>query len=255
MDLATIIGILGATAVVGWAIWLGGDFSIFYDLPSVAIVFGGTIATVLIRFPLIGVAHSLALGGKVAFTHASAQPRDLIEEISELADVMRKQGPLGLEAVEISDPKLAKGIQMIADGFEVGVIRDFLEKELDQRLAELEEGARVFKAIGDSAPAFGMVGTLVGLVQMLANMSDPSKIGPAMAVALLTTLYGALAANVVALPIFEKLNAKAKTETVAFSIIIDGVCMIREGKNPNVIREMLLAYLPSKHRAELAEAA
>ncbi|MBL8575428.1 MAG: MotA/TolQ/ExbB proton channel family protein [Hyphomicrobiaceae bacterium] len=255
MDLATIIGIIAAFAVVGWAIWLGGDFLMFYDMPSIAIVFGGGAATVLVRFPLMGVIHALGLGGKVAFTHKDIAPRELIEQIGELADVMRKQGPLGLETVEITNATLAKGVQMIADGFEVGAIRDFLERELDQRLAELEEGARVFKAIGDSAPAFGMIGTLVGLVQMLANMSDPSKIGPSMAVALLTTLYGAMAANVVALPIFEKLNAKAKSETVTYSIIIDGVVMMREGKNPNVIREMLLAYLPSKHRGELADAA
>jgi chemotaxis protein MotA len=256
MDFATIIGIVLAFGITGWAIWLGGDFGMFVDYPSLLIVFGGSVGTVLIRFPLAGVVSALAIGSKVGFMHKKTEPRELVEKIAELAEIMRKQGPLGLETVEIDDPVLAKGIQMIADGFDPQVIREYMERERDQRLTELEEGARVMKAIGDSAPAFGMIGTLVGLVQMLANMSDASKIGPAMAVALLTTLYGALAANVVALPLYEKLNAKAKSEDVVYDLVIDGVVMIRDGKNPNVIRDMLFAYLPAKHRAEKeAEAA
>lgn len=254
MDFATIIGVILALVVVGVAVVLGGSYGAFYDLPSILIVFGGAAATTLIRFPLIGVLKALAIGGKVAMVHRRIEARELVDQIATCADVLRRQGPLGLEEVEIEHPQLAKGLQMIADGFETAVIREFLEKDRDQYLGELEEGARVFKALGDSAPAFGMIGTLVGLVQMLANMSDPKAIGPAMAVALLTTLYGAVIANVVCLPIYEKLGAKAKSEDFTLQLVIDGICMLRENRNPQVVREMLLAYLPAAHRDEAAVA-
>ena len=255
MDLATIIGILAGLGVVITAIFLGGQITQFIDIPSMLIVIGGATAATMIRFPLAGVASALVLGGKIAFTHKKAEPRDIIEEVAELADVVRKNGPLGLENIEISDPMLAKGTQFIADGYEGGFIRESMERERDLYLERLEEGQRIFKAIGDSAPAFGMIGTLVGLVQMLATMDDPSTIGPSMAIALLTTLYGALIANLVALPIHEKLGAKAKIEEVNQTLIIDGILQIRESKSPNLIREMLIAYLPEKHRAEIVEAA
>lgn len=255
MDLATIIGIIGSFAIVAVAIFIGGSFGAFVDIPSVLIVVGGATAAVLIRFSLSGVGGALVLGGKVAFTHKKVEPREMIEEITQLADIVRKSGPLGLENVDVSDPMLAKGAQYIADGYEAGFIRDSLERERDLYLERLEEGQRIFKAIGDSAPAFGMIGTLVGLVQMLGTMDDPSTIGPAMAVALLTTLYGALISNIIAIPINEKLAAKSKLQEVNLTLVIDGILQIRESKSPALIREMLLAYLPEQHRAQLAEAA
>ncbi|MBZ0215663.1 MAG: MotA/TolQ/ExbB proton channel family protein, partial [Fimbriimonadaceae bacterium] len=176
---------------------MGGDILTFVNLPSFLIVIGGGFAATFIRFPLAVVFSSLAVGGKIAFTHKKTNPRDMIDEITSLAEIVRKKGPLGLEEVEISDPFLAKGIQYIADGYEGSFILESLERERDLNLERLEDGQRIFKAIGDAAPAFGMIGTLVGLVQMLSTMDDPSSIGPAMAVALLTTLYGALVANLV----------------------------------------------------------
>ncbi|MCW2306069.1 motility protein A [Rhodobium gokarnense] len=255
MDLATIIGIVAGTAVVVTAIFLGGNISQFIDIASILIVFGGGMAATLIRFPLAGVASAFITGAKVAFTHKKIEPRTMIEEITELADVARKQGPLGLENVEVSDATLAKGVQYIADGYEPNFIRESMERERDLYLDRLEEGQRIFKALGDSAPAFGMIGTLVGLVQMLATMDDPSTIGPSMAIALLTTLYGALLANLVCIPIYEKLGAKANVEDVNQTLIIDGVMQIRESKSPALIREMLIAYLPEKNRGDLIEAA
>lgn len=250
MDFATIIGILISFAVTGWAISLGGSFGAFVDIPSIAIVFGGGIGVVVIRFPLAGLISALGLGSKLAFSQTKTNPRDLIDQLADMADVVRRQGPLGLEAMEINDPFLAKAKQMIADGYDASFIQENLERERDLYLERLEEGARIYKAMGDSAPAFGMIGTLVGLVQMLQTMDDPSTIGPAMAVALLTTLYGALVANVVCLPIFEKLNAKLKVEEVNQSLIIDGIVQIRNSKSPGLIREMLTAYLPEKQRAQ-----
>ena len=140
-------------------------------------------------------------------------------------------------------------MQYIADGYDAEIIRESLERERDQALERLEDGQRIFKAIGDAAPAFGMIGTLVGLVAMLANMDDPSKIGPAMAIALLTTLYGAIIANLVCLPIADKLELKSKIEEVNLTLVLDGIMQVRDARSPNLVREMLIAYLPEKHRS------
>ncbi|MFN4010955.1 MAG: MotA/TolQ/ExbB proton channel family protein [Pannonibacter sp.] len=255
MDLGTLLGIVGSFVVVAVAILLGGSFSQFVDIPSILIVFGGGFAATLIRFPLAGIGGAFVVGGKVAFTSKNIKPRDLIEEISNLADIVRKSGPLGLENVDVSDPSLAKGVQYIADGYELDFIREAMERERDLTLSRLSEGKRVFKALGDSAPAFGMIGTLVGLVQMLANMDDPSAIGPAMAIALLTTLYGALISNILCLPVVDKLDSKFDVEELNQTLIIDGITQIRENKSPALIKEMLIAYLPEKARAGLMDAA
>ncbi|MCK7613087.1 motility protein A [Roseibium sediminicola] len=255
MDLATLIGIIGAFGVVITAIFLGGSFGQFVDIPSILIVFGGGLAATLIRFQLSDMITAFITGFKVALSGKGANPRDLISEITNLGEIVRKSGPLGLENVDVSDPNLAKGVQYIADGYELEFIKESMERERDLQLSRLSEGRRVFKALGDSAPAFGMIGTLVGLVQMLANMDDPAAIGPSMAVALLTTLYGALVSNILCLPLVDKLDAKFDVDDLNQTLIIDGICQIRESKSPALIKEMLIAYLPEKMRAELADAA
>lgn len=255
MDLASIIGIVASAGVVLVAIFLGGSLSQFIDVPSILIVIGGGFAATLIRFPLSGIVSAFAVGSKVGFTHKKVEPRDLVEQITEMADIVRKSGPLGLENVEIAEPTLAKGVQFIADGYDTDFIRESMERERDLYLERLSEGKRVYKALGDSAPAFGMIGTLVGLVQMLANMDDPSTIGPSMAIALLTTLYGALVSNVICLPMVDKLDSKFMVEELNQTLVIDGVLQIRESKSPAIIREMLIAYLPEKAREGLGEAA
>lgn len=252
MDIATIIGIVSGGVIVGVAIILGGDPGTFINIPSLCIVVGGGLAATVIRFPLAKVFQALALGGKVAFTHKNNDAKDMIDEIARLAEVVRKEGPLGLENVEIENEFLKKGAQFVADGYEEDVISETLERERDLNLERLDEGQRIYKSLGDAAPAFGMIGTLVGLVQMLSTMDDPSTIGPAMAVALLTTLYGAVIANLIALPIADKLSTKMKIEDVNTTLTIDGIMQLRAGKNPNVIREMLQAYMTDKQRAELA---
>ena len=160
----------------------------------------------------------------------------MIDEIARLAGIIRKNGPLGLEGVPIEDEFLSKGMQYIADGYEGEFISESLERERDLRLERLGEGKRFFKAMGDSAPAFGMIGTLVGLVRMLSTMDDPSTIGPSMAVALLTTLYGAIIANMICLPIADKLDSKFKVEEVDLTLAIDGVMQIRDNKSPDLIK-------------------
>jgi len=255
MDLATLIGILAGFGIIVAAIFVGGELSTFVDVPSILIVFGGGMAATLIRFPLTGILGAFILGGKIAFTHKKSSPSALIETLTEMAEIIRKEGPLGLENVEINDEMMAKGAQFIADGYEADFIKENMERETELALERLVEGQRVFKALGDAAPAFGMIGTLVGLVQMLATMDDPSTIGPAMAIALLTTMYGAVLSNLICLPMADKMDAKFKVDEQKSALIVDGILQLRANKSPAVMKEMLIAYLPEKQRAQFVDGA
>ena len=255
MDIATLLGLAAGAAVVSSLILMGGNFGMFYDIHAVIVIFGGSFAATLIRFPLSAMLHGLPLGAKFAFTLSNLQARDLVDELARIAEIARKQGPVGLEKVETDEPFLAKGIRYVADGYDLEFIRDNMERDRDNFLLHLNEGSKIYRAIGDCAPAFGMIGTLLGMVQMFSNMSDPSKLGPFMAVALLATFYGAAVANLFCLPIADKLHGKLVDEEINRTLIIDGVLMIREAKSPSVVREMLLAYVPEKNREEMVEAA
>jgi chemotaxis protein MotA len=255
MDIATSIGLAAGTIVIITLILMGGDLRMFYDIHAIIIIFGGSIAATLIRFPLAAMIHGLPLGMKYAFTLRSIGARELVDELAGLAEITRKQGPIGLEQVQIEDPFLAKGTRYVADGYDADFIRDNLERDRDNFLTHLDEGQKIYRAVGDCAPAFGMIGTLIGMVQMFANMTDPSKLGPFMAIALLATLYGAVVANLFCLPIADKLHIKLLEEEVNRTLIIDGILMIRDSKSPTLVREMLLAYLPEKHRGEEVEIA
>jgi chemotaxis protein MotA len=248
MDIATGLGLLAGVAVVTTMIFMGGDLHMFLSEHAIIIIFGGSFAATLIRFPFAAIMHGLPLGAKFAFTMRRTSQRDLVDEIAGYAEVARKEGPIGLEKIEVEDPFLAKGMRFIADGYDANFIRDNLERDRDNFLTHLDEGQKIYRAIGDCAPAFGMIGTLIGMVQMFANMTDPSKLGPFMATALLATLYGALVANIFCLPIADKLHLKLVDEEINRTLIIDGILMMRDAKSPTLVREMLLAYLPEKHR-------
>ena len=253
MDIATGAGLIAGAIVVATLILLGGDFRAFYDVHALIVIFGGSFAATLIRFPFVAIIHGMPLGLKFAFNMRNTTSRELVDELARLAEVARKQGPVGLEKVETDDAFLAKGIRYVADGYDMDFIRDNLERDRDNFLMHLDEGQKIYRAIGDCAPAFGMIGTLIGMVQMFSNMSDPSKLGPFMAVALLATLYGAVVANLFCLPIADKLHVKLADEETNRTLIIDGILMIRDAKSPTLVREMLLAYLPEKHRHEEGE--
>src|SRR5271163_2535661 len=250
MDIATGLGLLAGTAVVTTLMLMGGGLGMFVSDHAIIIIFGGSFAATLIRFPLTSIIHGLPVGMKFVFTMRRVSQRELVDEIAGLAEISRKQGPIGLEKVEIEDPFLAKGIRFVADGYDAEFIRDNLERDRDNYLTHLDEGQKIYRAVGDCAPAFGMIGTLIGMVQMFANMTDPSKLGPFMATALLATLYGAVVANILCLPIADKLHLKFADEDVNRTLIIDGILMIRESKSLTLVREMLIAYLPEKHRGE-----
>src|SRR6267154_2845997 len=251
MDIATGLGLAAGIIVVTAMVLMGGDLHMFISEHAMIFIFGGSFAATLIRFPLATMMHGLPMGASYAFKLTSTNARDLVEEIAGLAEIARKSGPVGLEKVTPADAFLAKGTRFIADGYDTNFIRDNLERDRDNFLTHLDEGQKIYRAIGDCAPAFGMIGTLLGMVQMFANMTDPSKLGPFMATALLATLYGAVVANLWCLPLADKLHLKLAEEEINRTLIIDGVLMIREAKSPTLVREMLLAYLPEKHRHDL----
>jgi chemotaxis protein MotA len=253
MDISTGLGLAFGGFVLITLIMMGGDLKMFLDTHAFIVIFGGSTAATLIRFPLSSIMHGLPLGMKFVFNMRRWTSRDLVDEIARLAEVARKQGPIGLEKEDVEDPFLAKGMRYVADGYDMNFIRDSLERDRDNFLIHLDEGQKIYRAIGDCAPAFGMIGTLIGMVQMFANMTDPSKLGPFMATVLLATLYGAVLANIVCLPIADKLHGKLVDEEINRTLIIDGVLMIRESKSPTLVREMLIAYLPEKHRAQEPE--
>lgn len=255
MDIMTTAGLLAGFAVITAMVLLGGDLHMFISEHAMIIIFGGSIAATMIRFPLGVMLHGMPLGLKFAFTMSRLSARDLVDELARIAEIARKQGPVGLEKVDTNEPFLAKGIRYVADGYDLEFIRDNLERDRDNFLMHLNEGSKIYRAIGDCAPAFGMIGTLIGMVQMFSNMSDPSKLGPFMATALLATLYGALVANLICLPIADKLHGKLLDEETNRTLIIDGILMIRDSKSPALVREMLLAYLPEKHRHDESELA
>lgn len=247
MDLATLVGILGAFGIIIGAMTMSGGVGLFVDVPSVLIVVVGTIFVVLMKFGLGQFLGCFKVAGK-AFMFKMVTPADLIDEVVELADDARKNGLLALEGKEVCHDFLQAGIQLLVDGHEPEVVRNLLNKEMNESLKRHDVGSKIWKQMGDTSPAMGMVGTLIGLVAMLSNMSDPASIGPAMAVALLTTLYGAMIANMLALPISDKVALRKDEEGMIKAMIIDGIMGIQAGQNPRVIDSMLRNYLPSSKR-------
>ncbi len=247
MDLATLLGLLIAWGLIIATIALGSGALVFINAPSLMIVLGGTIAVVLMRFTVGQFIGSIKTAMK-AFLYKAESTDDLINSVVDLAGIARKEGLLALEGQDITNPVLGMGIRMLVDGHEATVVKKALSTEMNEMVSRHKLGQDIFKQIGDAGPAMGMIGTLVGLVQMLSNMSDPKSIGPAMAVALLTTLYGAMLANMFALPISDKLALRSAEEQLNKSIIIQSVLAIQEGQNPKVLDELLKNFLPPSKR-------
>ncbi|UZK02633.1 flagellar motor protein PomA [Venatoribacter cucullus] len=247
MDLASLIGIVGALAIVIMAMILGGDISMFVNVPSILIVVVGSMFAVMVKFELGQFMGAVKVAAK-AFSFKLSKPEKIIEEVVEMAGMARKGGLLSLEGREVSDEFLGKGIQLLVDGHDPDVVRTLMNKDMKQTVERHAIGINIFKAIGDVAPAMGMIGTLIGLVAMLANMDDPKSIGPAMAVALLTTLYGAMMATMIALPIADKLTLRKEEEARLKNMIIDALLAIQSGQNPRVIESMLQTYIQKSKR-------
>lgn len=247
MDIATLIGLVAAFGLVMFAI--GSGLPSFIDPPSMMIVIGGTLGIILVAYPLSSVIGLVGIVLKT-FMYKVEAGKDVITELVELAQVVRKDGILALESrvAQIDNQFMAKGLQMAIDGQEPSDIEDILYMEMDKITDRHSKGADMLTAIGTFAPSMGMIGTLVGLVLMLQNMSDPSSIGPSMSIALLTTFYGALMANIIFLPMAGKLKARSKDEILIHEIILTGIQSLVAGENPRVMEQKLLGYLPPKER-------
>ena len=252
MDLATLIGFIAASSIIAAAIFLGGSAGLFFNVPSLLVVMGGTIGAVLMQFSLAQFLGAFKVAMQALF-HEVSSPIELIDTTLDLANVARKSGLLALEEKDTGNSFYQMGIQMLVDGHEPQIVRQTMVSEMNLTVERHERGQKIFKAIGDVAPAMGMIGTLIGLVQMLSSMDDPKSIGPAMAVALLTTLYGAMIANMFAIPVSEKLGLRSGEEKMIKSMIIDSVAGIQEGRNPRVIEGMLKTYLPVSKRGNDGE--
>ena len=242
MDIATIIGIVLAIGMILASIFMGTGIGAFIDIPSIVLVGGGTAAALLIAFPLPTVIGAIKVFMKTMFG-APPNPQELIDQIVELAVKARKESILALENVQIDNPFLAKGIRLVVDGTAPNLVKEILDTEIKFMKQRHQAGQTIFGTVAAMAPAFGMIGTLIGLVQMLKNLSDPSAIGPSMAVALLTTFYGAVIANVFGVPVKTKLEQKSQEEAIIMEIIKQGVISIMEGDNPMIVRNKLEAFL------------
>ncbi|MTI47997.1 flagellar motor protein [Sporosalibacterium faouarense] len=254
MDLATAIGFLTGFGFIIWGITNSGSLITFYNFASIVIVLGGTIAATFVSYPLKKVLATLKVV-KNAFTTKNDMPNDVINKIIELANVARKEGLLALEEAgeEINDDFLKKGILLIVDGTDPELVRNILETELTFMEDRHKEGQGIFESMGTYAPAFGMIGTLIGLINMLKTLNDPSTVGPKMAVALITTFYGSVLANLLFIPIANKLKGRSREEIMMKELMVEGLLSIQAGENPRIIEEKLLTFLSPDMRKAISK--
>ncbi len=248
MDLATVIGLVMGFGLMVVAILMGGTLRMFLDAPSLMIVLGGVVATLFVKYRMSEVLSTMVVVTK-AFVNERPDVERMIGQLIDMANVARKDGILALEKMKSPDPFLQSAINHCVDGADPDFLEVVLTKNLDYLTARHQRSISILDTIAEMAPAFGLVGTLIGLVQMLANMSDPNTIGPAMALALMATLYGAVLANLVATPLSGKLTLYSEDEQLVRRVIIDGMVGIQKGINPRMLQEALRAALPPKKRS------
>lgn len=253
MDLATAIGILAGTGMLVWALWAGGDIGAYWNTPSVVLVVGGSVFVVLTTQALD---RFIALFGvlKRSLLIRRQTVSRTIEQIIQLGELARREGVLSLENTlgDIEDDFLSNGIRLVIDGTGASEIEQILDAELDAMDQRHSQGKGILETFGKYAPALGMIGTLVGLVAMLGNLDDPSQIGGGMAVALLTTLYGAVMANMFFLPLADKLSYRHEEEMLLRTVMLRGILSLQAGDNPRVTQAKLAVFLPVKRRDAIA---
>lgn len=249
MDVTTFVGILVAGGLVISAILMGGPGAWFIDYPSMMIVIGGTIGATLLNYPLSQVVLVFRIV-KNAFLHKSQAHSEVISLIIEFSKKARREGILSFEQElkEIEDPFFTKGLQLAIDGMESQAIENIMTTEIQFAQERHRLGAEIFATMGTFAPAMGMLGTIIGLVQMLMQMEDPGQIGAPMAVALLTTFYGVILANLVFIPISGKLKARSKEEILLKQMILEGIIAIQAGDNHRIVEQKLKAFISPRAR-------
>lgn len=249
VDLSTVIGIVASFALLVVAIITGSSLTIFIDPASMVIVLGGTAGATFIHYPFKDVFKAVGVFKKAVF-HKAVSPQETISQLIMFAGKARKEGILALESFvdQVKDPFFQKALQMAVDGQEAEAMKDMLDKEIEYIQERHDFGAEIFVSIGTYAPAMGMIGTLIGLVQMLQTMSDPSSIGPAMAVALLTTFYGAILANIICMPISGKLKGRSAEEVLSKTLIAEGMRSVLAGENPRLMEQKLHSFVAPSMR-------
>ena len=254
MDIATIVGLLLGFGLIFTSIAIGGGsgLSAFVDVPSIMITVGGSFAALLINYPLNVCLKTVSVLKKCFLTKLP-DPQQVIAQFKELAVVVRKDGMLALEKEleNINDEFMQRGLEIVISGAEESQIRQVLETELGAIEQRHITGKKIIESVGAAAPAFGMIGTLVGLVQMLQSLDDPSQIGGGMATALLTTLYGAIIANVACIPLAGKLETRSKDEISCRELMISGITSLAQGLAPRAVEDALVAYLSPKSRKQI----
>lgn len=250
MDQTTILGLFLGVGMLVWAILSGGSLQMFWDLPSLFIVLGGTLAATMVSHPIEQLRNVFGLL-RVAFAGGPRTPDEVIPLLVHFAEKARREGLLAMEeeASQLGDPFLRKGIQLVVDGVDPDLVREVLEIEINFLEERHAAGRRIFQTAGNFAPAFGMLGTVIGLIKMLVDLTDAESIGSGMALALITTLYGAVLANVVFLPIANKLQVKSEQEVLMMQVMVQGILSIQAGENPRIVEEKLQAFLS---KSELA---
>lgn len=247
MDFATLLGLTFGLSLVVGAIYLGGSLLHFVDLPSIMIVVGGSLGAICVAHPFEEVVQAFYAGFKI-FASKKVRNRDVVNIMVKVAEISRREGLLALENVQTDNVILKKSCQLIADNADPQLIRDTVSIEIASLKRRHLVAQEVFKRLGGLAPSFGMLGTLIGLIQMLVNLSDPSKIGPGMAVAILTSFYGSVLATLIFIPISAKLKARTLQEELHLLIIFEGAKSILENNNPRLVYEKLSSFLAPNER-------
>jgi chemotaxis protein MotA len=250
MDIATLVGILAGLICIGYGLFSGGSPRAFFDIPSIFIVIGGGTASAFISYRVGEVAKIMQVVTK-AFTSKDDDQYNIIETLVKLSKKARRDGLLAVEGdiEKITDDYLKSALQQVVDGEEPDSIRETMLIELESLKARHAKGQSLFKTLGSMFPAWGMIGTLIGLINLLRSLDDPSKIGPAMAVALITTFYGSILANFICLPLVNKLGLKSKEEIQIKDMMIEGVLSLQSGVNSRVLERRLTGYLSAEQKA------
>ncbi len=247
MDLGTLIGLFGGLTLVGGAMMLAGPIMAFVDAQSAMIVLGGAVFTTLMKYPLDGFLSGIS-SIKLVFSSNIEDPKEVIDQLVSMAETARKNSILALEKVQINEPFMQKAIKMLVDGVEPDVIEDIMAAEMEAMEQRHGDARGVYESLAEASPGFGMIGTVIGLIVMMGSLDNPDSVGPAMAVALITTLYGNMFTNLFFAPFSAKLKYLSKKEMLNKEIVMSGIGSIVKGENPRLIRSKLEGFLAPKLR-------
>lgn len=246
MDFSTVLGFIAGLSLIIISIILGegGGLALYMDTHGLMIVLGGVMAATFVSYPMNEVIGVFKIVGKV-FRHDSQDPTLLMIELMQIATKVKREGLIKLPSFveRLDDPFIQKGAQMVSDRFNRGEIIRTLDNEILITMTRHKVGREMFAQMGKYAPAFGMVGTLIGLVQMMANLKDPDKVGPAMGIALLATFYGAVSANLFFLPISSKLKRRSEQEFLSMQIIKEALLSIEAGESMTLMEDKLSSFV------------